>query len=81
MEFFLILLYFIREHKENLIIKRYLELEHNYFELTEDGRLDDNKPHWPEVMEGFEKLVDKTVVNRIVLKIEITRCVSNMGLM
>ena len=55
----LIPLYFIREHKENLTIKRYLELEHNYFELTEDGRLDDNKPHWTQVMEGFEKWVDE----------------------
>ncbi|MCU7617282.1 hypothetical protein NZ698_08730 [Chryseobacterium sp. PBS4-4] len=45
-------LYFIREHKENLTLKRYLNLEHNFFEV-EDGRPNHDKPHWEEVMNDF----------------------------
>lgn len=42
-------LYFIREHNNNLTLKRYLNLEHNFFEV-ENGRANHDKPHWEEVM-------------------------------
>lgn len=45
-------LYFIREHKNNLTHKRYLNLEHNFFEV-ENGRPNHEKPHWHEVMNDF----------------------------
>lgn len=45
-------LYFIREHKDNLILKRYLNLEHNFFEV-ENVRSNHEKPHWKEVMNDF----------------------------
>lgn len=48
-------LYFIQEGKENLTIKRYLNLEHNFFELKENGRPDYEKAHWKEVMNEFVK--------------------------
>lgn len=46
-------LYFIQEGKENLTLKRYLNLEHNFFEVKEDGRTDYEKAHWKEVMNTF----------------------------
>lgn len=45
-------LYFIREHKDNLTLKRHLNLEHNFFEV-ENGRANHDKPHWEEVMNDF----------------------------
>ena len=45
-------LYFIRENKNNLTLKRYLNLEHNFFEV-ENGRPNHDKPHWEEVMDDF----------------------------
>lgn len=45
-------LYFIRENKNNLKLKRYLNLEHNFFEM-EDGKPNHEKPHWEEVMNDF----------------------------
>ncbi len=45
-------LYFIREHKENLTLKRYLNLEHNFFEV-EEGKANHEKPHWENVMNEF----------------------------
>ncbi len=49
----LVPLYFIKNQKSNLTIKRYYNQEHNYFEVQNDGRPDYNKPHWNEVMNGF----------------------------
>lgn len=49
----LIPLYFIRQRKSNLTYKRYLNLEHNFFEINSKNELDHNKPHWKEVMEHF----------------------------
>lgn len=49
----LVPLYFIRNHKNNLTFKRYLNLDHNFFELNENGRADREKPHWNEVMNNF----------------------------
>jgi hypothetical protein len=45
-------LYFIREHKDNLTLKRYLNLEHNFF-AVENGRPNHEKPHWEGVMNDF----------------------------
>lgn len=45
-------LYFIREHKDHLTLKRYLNLEHNFFEV-EEGKANHEKPHWENVMNEF----------------------------
>lgn len=45
-------LYFIREHKNHLTLKRYLNLEHNFFEV-EEGKANHEKPHWENVMNEF----------------------------
>jgi hypothetical protein len=49
----LVPLYFIREHKNNLTYKRYLNLEHNFYEVDKDGKANFEKPHWKEVMDDF----------------------------
>ena len=49
----LVPLYFIKNNKNNLTYKRYLNLEHNFFEVDEYGRADHEKPHWSEVMDTF----------------------------
>jgi|SRR5690554_2048243 len=46
-------LFFIEKNKTNLTLKRYLGLEHNFFELSENGRDDHRKGHWNEVMNEF----------------------------
>ena len=46
-------LYFIRENKDNLTLKRHINLEHNFFEINENGVPDWDKPHWSEVMNEF----------------------------
>lgn len=48
----LVPLYFIRENNNNLTLKRYLNLEHNFFEV-ENGKPNHEKPHWEEVMNDF----------------------------
>lgn len=45
-------LFFIQKGKNNLKLKRYLNLEHNFFEV-EEGRPNYEKAHWPEVMNAF----------------------------
>jgi len=50
-------LFFIEKGKDNLTLKRYLELEHNFFELDENGRANHEKGHWKEVMEEFIKWI------------------------
>ncbi|MCC6412925.1 MAG: alpha/beta hydrolase, partial [Saprospiraceae bacterium] len=44
---------FIQHGKSNLTHKRYLNMEHNFFEVGEDGRADHTKGHWKEVMQAF----------------------------
>ena len=46
-------LYFSRENKDNLKLKRYFNLEHNFFEINEKGGANWDKPHWIEVMNEF----------------------------
>ena len=48
-------LFFIKRGKDNLTLKRYFGLEHNFFELKENGRANHEKGHWNEVMEEFIK--------------------------
>lgn len=48
----LVPLYFIREHKNNLTYKRYLNTDHNFFEV-ENGEPNHDQPHWEEVMNQF----------------------------
>ncbi len=45
-------LFFIEKQKTNLYLKRHLGLEHNFFEV-ENGKVNYEKSHWNEVMEGF----------------------------
>ena len=49
----LIPLFFIQEGKTNLTHKRYLRLDHNYFEVNQDGVPNYEKGHWKEVMQAF----------------------------
>ncbi|WP_313578684.1 hypothetical protein [Chishuiella sp.] len=49
----LVPLYFIREKKENLTYKRYLNSEHNFFQIDENGKPDHRNPKWVEVMNNF----------------------------
>lgn len=51
----LVPLYFTQENKNNLTLKRYFNLEHNFFEIDENNIPDWNKPHWVEVMNEFIK--------------------------
>ncbi|REC45649.1 alpha/beta hydrolase fold domain-containing protein [Chryseobacterium sp. 5_R23647] len=48
----LVPIYFIRENNNNLTLKRYLNLEHNFFEV-ENGKPNHEKSHWEEVMNEF----------------------------
>jgi ribosomal protein L14E/L6E/L27E len=45
-------IFFIQNHKNNLIHKRYWNLEHNFFE-KKDNQTNYDKPHWQEVMHDF----------------------------
>lgn len=49
----LVPLFYIQNSKSNLTYKRYLNLEHNFFEVDEDGRPNYEKEHWQEVMNEF----------------------------
>lgn len=52
-------IYFIRSHKNNLTLKPYAGLEHNFFETDRDGRPIYTKGHWEEVMNNFIKWAGK----------------------
>lgn len=49
----LVPLFFIQEGKNNLTLKRYPRLDHNFFEVNAEGRPDYEKGHWREVMRAF----------------------------
>ncbi|MEO7975815.1 hypothetical protein [Flavobacterium sp.] len=51
----LVPIFYIQNSKTNLVYKRYLNLEHNFFEVNEDGTANYDKEHWPEVMSEFVK--------------------------
>ncbi|WP_337966939.1 hypothetical protein [uncultured Flavobacterium sp.] len=48
-------LFYIQNSKNNLTLKRYPNLEHNFYEVNEDGRANYDKEHWIEVMNEFVK--------------------------
>lgn len=50
-------IYFISAKKNNLTLKPYLGLEHNFFELDKDGRPIYEKGHWQEVIDNFIKWI------------------------
>lgn len=49
----LVPLFFIAKQKNNLSLKRYLHLEHNFMEVDKDGKVDYEKAHWEKVMNEF----------------------------
>lgn len=51
----LVPLFYIQNSKTNLTYKRYLNLEHNFFEVKENERANYEKEHWQEVMNEFIK--------------------------
>ncbi|MFH7013898.1 hypothetical protein ACHRV5_18725 [Flavobacterium sp. FlaQc-52] len=51
----LVPLFYIQNSKNNLTYKRYLGLDHNFYERKENGQPDYDKEHWPEVMTNFVK--------------------------
>ena len=46
-------LFFIAAQKNNLSLKRYLNLEHNFFELDKNGRVNYELSHWKKVVDTF----------------------------
>jgi len=50
-------LFFIEQGKNNLTLKRYIGLEHNFFETIENGRTNHEKGHWKQVMNEFLKWI------------------------
>ena len=46
-------LFFIEKNKNNLTLKRYVGLEHNFFEVNKKGRVNYEKAHWEAVMQSF----------------------------
>lgn len=55
----LVPLFYIQNSKNNLTYKRYLNLNHNFFEVNEDGTVNYEKEHWNEVMNEFIKWTKK----------------------
>jgi len=54
----LVPLFFIEKGKQNLTLKRHIGLEHNFFEIAENGRPDRKKGHWKDVMNEFEHWIE-----------------------
>lgn len=46
-------LFFIAENKNNLTLKRYLNLDHNFFEVDKNGRTNHKKAYWNDVIMTF----------------------------
>lgn len=51
----LVPIFYIQNSKNNLTYKRYLNLNHNFFEINDDESTNYDKEHWPEVMSDFVK--------------------------
>jgi len=49
----LVPLFFIGEDKSNLELRRYLNLEHNFFKIEIDGSVNYQDSNWPKVMSEF----------------------------
>ena len=52
-------IYFINAHKNNLTLKPYIGLEHNYFEIGKDGNPIYERGHWQEVIDNFIKWINE----------------------
>lgn len=50
-------LFFIEKGKQNLTLKRHIGLEHNFFEVSENGATNYEKAHWKNVMDEFVQWV------------------------
>lgn len=50
-------LFFLEKGKNNLTLKRYIGLEHNFFEKNQQGEVNYEKGHWMEVMDEFVKWI------------------------
>ncbi len=46
-------IFFIEDQNENLHLKRYIGLEHNFFPINNQGQINYDNPHWPIVMDEF----------------------------
>jgi hypothetical protein len=55
----LVPLFYIQNSKDNLTYKRYLNLEHNFFEVNENGTVNYEKENWKEIMNEFIKWTKK----------------------
>ena len=51
----LVPIFYIQNAKNNLTYKRYVNLNHNFFEVQEDGSTNYDKEYWPVVMSEFIK--------------------------
>jgi pimeloyl-ACP methyl ester carboxylesterase len=51
----LVPLFYIQNSKTNLTYKRYSNLEHNFYEVDENGKANYDKENWNEVMSEFVK--------------------------
>lgn len=51
----LVPIFYIQNSKNNLTYKRYVNLDHNFFEAEEDGSINYDKEHWRLVMSEFIK--------------------------
>ncbi|MDP2160175.1 MAG: hypothetical protein Q8K02_06815 [Flavobacterium sp.] len=49
----LVPLFYIQNAKTNLTFKRYLNVEHNFFEVDHQGKANYEKENWPHVMNDF----------------------------
>ena len=49
----LVPLFYIQNAKTNLTFKRYLNVEHNFFEVDQQGKVNYEKENWPLVMNDF----------------------------
>jgi len=51
-------LFFIEQGKSNLTLKRYINLEHNFFEVDKNGKVNYENAHWEDVMNQFVKWIN-----------------------
>lgn len=49
----LVPVFFIQENRKKLTLKKYVNLEHNFFEVDENNNIDYKKSHWENVMRSF----------------------------
>ena len=52
-------IFFIQHKKDNLTLKRYLNLEHNFFGISDKGSIDYENANWNKIMTDFLKWINK----------------------